>query len=155
MANLQDLRRRVRSVRNMQKITKAMKMVAAARLAPRARARGRGSPLCQHDDAHAWASGSASGRLSSSAARPARRRALRACADYCGQGAVRRVQYQPQQSCAAIHPRESKQEGRDGGHRTKGARLLSPPPGYYCCAITSTSRRARSITKTPLKSRAT
>jgi F-type H+-transporting ATPase subunit gamma len=32
MANLQDLRRRVRSVRNMQKITKAMKMVAAARL---------------------------------------------------------------------------------------------------------------------------
>ncbi|HXI88565.1 MAG TPA: F0F1 ATP synthase subunit gamma, partial [Blastocatellia bacterium] len=29
MANLQDLRRRVRSVRNMQKITKAMKMVAA------------------------------------------------------------------------------------------------------------------------------
>jgi F-type H+-transporting ATPase subunit gamma len=32
MANLQDLRRRVRSVRNMQKITRAMKMVAAARL---------------------------------------------------------------------------------------------------------------------------
>src|SRR5262245_6842806 len=32
MANLQDLRRRVRSVRNMQKITKAMKMVAASRL---------------------------------------------------------------------------------------------------------------------------
>jgi F-type H+-transporting ATPase subunit gamma len=32
MANLQDLRRRVRSVRNMQKITKAMKMVAAAKL---------------------------------------------------------------------------------------------------------------------------
>jgi F-type H+-transporting ATPase subunit gamma len=32
MANLQDLRRRIRSVRNMQKITKAMKMVAAARL---------------------------------------------------------------------------------------------------------------------------
>ena len=32
MANLQDLRRRVRSVRNMQKITRAMKLVAAARL---------------------------------------------------------------------------------------------------------------------------
>ncbi|HET8674920.1 MAG TPA: ATP synthase F1 subunit gamma [Blastocatellia bacterium] len=32
MANLQDLRRRVRAVRNMQKITRAMKMVAAARL---------------------------------------------------------------------------------------------------------------------------
>lgn len=32
MANLQDLRRRVRSVRNMQKITKAMKMVAASKL---------------------------------------------------------------------------------------------------------------------------
>jgi F-type H+-transporting ATPase subunit gamma len=32
MANLQDLRRRVRSVRNMQKITRAMKMVAAAKL---------------------------------------------------------------------------------------------------------------------------
>src|ERR1044071_2088604 len=32
MANLQDLRRRVRSVRNMQKLTKAMKMVAAAKL---------------------------------------------------------------------------------------------------------------------------
>ena len=43
MANLQDLRRRVRSVRNMQKITKAMKMVAAARLAPRAGASSRGS----------------------------------------------------------------------------------------------------------------
>ena len=32
MPNLQDLRRRIRSVRNMQKITRAMKMVAAARL---------------------------------------------------------------------------------------------------------------------------
>src|SRR5581483_3586664 len=32
MANLQDLRRRVRSVRNMQKITRAMKLVAAAKL---------------------------------------------------------------------------------------------------------------------------
>ncbi len=32
MANLQDLRRRVRSVKNMQKITRAMKMVAAAKL---------------------------------------------------------------------------------------------------------------------------
>ena len=32
MANLQDLRRRVRAVQNMQKITRAMKMVAAARL---------------------------------------------------------------------------------------------------------------------------
>src|SRR5262245_19342866 len=32
MPNLQDLRRRVRSVRNMQKITRAMKMVAAAKL---------------------------------------------------------------------------------------------------------------------------
>lgn len=32
MANLQELRRRVGSVRNMQKITKAMKMVAASRL---------------------------------------------------------------------------------------------------------------------------
>src|SRR5436853_1191157 len=32
MANLQDIRRRIRSVRNMQQITKAMKMVAAAYL---------------------------------------------------------------------------------------------------------------------------
>jgi F-type H+-transporting ATPase subunit gamma len=32
MASLQDLRRRVRAVKNMQQITKAMKMVAAARL---------------------------------------------------------------------------------------------------------------------------
>ena len=32
MANLQDLRRRVRSVRNMQKITRAKKLVAAAKL---------------------------------------------------------------------------------------------------------------------------
>lgn len=32
MPNLQDLRRRVRAVKNMQQITKAMKMVAAARL---------------------------------------------------------------------------------------------------------------------------
>ncbi|MCI0490749.1 MAG: ATP synthase F1 subunit gamma [Blastocatellia bacterium] len=32
MANLQDIRRRVRSVRNMQQITKAMKLVAAAKL---------------------------------------------------------------------------------------------------------------------------
>ncbi|MDX2029604.1 MAG: ATP synthase F1 subunit gamma [Blastocatellia bacterium] len=32
MANLQDLRRRVRAVKNMRQITKAMKMVAAARL---------------------------------------------------------------------------------------------------------------------------
>src|SRR5262249_2468590 len=32
MPNLQDLRRRVRAVKNMRQITKAMKMVAAARL---------------------------------------------------------------------------------------------------------------------------
>src|SRR5262249_60614921 len=32
MANLQDLRRRIKSVRNMQKTTKAMKMVASAKL---------------------------------------------------------------------------------------------------------------------------
>src|SRR5438045_2463201 len=32
MANLQDLRRRVRAVKNMRQITKAMKMVSAARL---------------------------------------------------------------------------------------------------------------------------
>ncbi|MBO0799504.1 MAG: F0F1 ATP synthase subunit gamma, partial [Blastocatellia bacterium] len=32
MPNLQDLRRRVRAVKNMRQITKAMKMVSAARL---------------------------------------------------------------------------------------------------------------------------
>ena len=32
MANLIDIRRRIRSVKNTQQITKAMKMVAAARL---------------------------------------------------------------------------------------------------------------------------
>ncbi|NBO65780.1 MAG: F0F1 ATP synthase subunit gamma, partial [Acidobacteria bacterium] len=32
MPSIQDLRRRVRAVKNMRQITKAMKMVAAARL---------------------------------------------------------------------------------------------------------------------------
>ncbi|HEU4390211.1 MAG TPA: F0F1 ATP synthase subunit gamma, partial [Blastocatellia bacterium] len=32
MANLQDIRRRIRSVKSMQQLTRAMKMVAAARL---------------------------------------------------------------------------------------------------------------------------
>ena len=32
MPNLKDIRRRIRSVKNMQQITKAMKMVSAARL---------------------------------------------------------------------------------------------------------------------------
>src|SRR5262249_14481290 len=47
MPSLQDLRRRVRAVKNMRQITKAMKMVAAARLR---RAEGREIPARPYNE---------------------------------------------------------------------------------------------------------
>ena len=47
MASLDDLRKRIVSVKSTQKITKAMKMVAAAKLRKAQESAERGRPYCE------------------------------------------------------------------------------------------------------------
>ena len=45
MANTQDIRRRIKSIRNTAKITKAMQMVAASKMRARSSMRSPGVPM--------------------------------------------------------------------------------------------------------------
>jgi len=97
MANLLDIRRRIKSVKNTQQITKAMKMVSAAKL-KRAQDRvATRAPFANKMTEVLVRWPRKYGRFSSSSARRARGRTLSGRLDHCGQGIVRRLQYQPDQ----------------------------------------------------------
>ena len=54
MANLRDIRNRIGSVNNTQQITKAMKMVAAAKLRKAQRANGSDPSICSKNTRYCW-----------------------------------------------------------------------------------------------------
>ena len=76
MATVQDLKRRIRSVRNTRKITKAMELVAAAQLR-RARGADRGAAPVRRSDAGAHGGHGAGGRVAAAPAPRAARRSRR------------------------------------------------------------------------------
>ena len=94
MANIRDIRRRIRSAKNIQQITRAMKFVSAAQAAQGAGPRPGRASLCQADDCRAQQPCDTRSGTGPSAAGKTRRRQDRTGRYHGRQGAVRRLQHE-------------------------------------------------------------
>ena len=127
MATLRDIQRRIRSVQSTQKITRAMKLVAAAKLR---RAQERILSARPYATKMAELLGnlvSGTRRRRASAARAARGAPASDRDRHGGQGTGRRVQLEHHPAVARAHPRVERRGPDAGRGRPQGARLLPPP----------------------------
>ena len=158
MPSLIDIRRRIRSVKNTQQITKAMKMVSAAKLrraqdrviAARPYATLLRQMLANVAAAAATDERAASNPLLARAAREAHP----AAADHRRQRAGRRVQLQPDQSGAALRRRASRTpKSRFEADRPQGPRLSSASAARRSSGEHIGMLRQRRSSRTPRRSR--
>ena len=148
MASLIDIRRRLRSVKNTQQITKAMKMVAAAKLRraqdraiaarPYAKAAARGARVRLVARARRRSTRSSASREEKRVVAPRRRRR---------QGPRRRLQHERQPGASLRCSRRRRELGvRDGpADRQEGARLLEAPDDAARAEVLSGHLRARRV----------
>ena len=134
MANILDIRRRIRSVVNTRQITKAMKTVSAAKLRRAQESALAARPYSQMLTnvlksliSRADIYDPVTGQAASSSAGRARRKEHPPDRGHWRQRAGWRVQHQYPEDGVKIHPVETRSEYRHRMHRPQRPRLHAPP----------------------------